>query len=171
MALISYTKLKDGDSATGALFNAPFEIIFNEFNGNIGSANLSDNAVTGAKIADNTITPAKMDTSTKFTFIVTETTTTETTLTPSATKDYYAITAQASALTIAAPTGTPVNGQSLLLRFKDSGSTQTLTWDAVYRAVGVELPTATTASKVLYVGAVYNSTESKWDVIAVGLES
>lgn len=168
MGLISYTKIKDGDSATGSLFNTPLETIYNEFNGNIGSVNLQDNSVTGAKIANSTITPAKIDTTQKFTFVASEVSTTETTLTPTAGKDLYALTAQTSSVTIAAPTGTPVQGQTLLLRIKDDGSARAITWNAVYRAVGVELPTTTVASKILYVGAVWNDTESVWDVIAVG---
>lgn len=170
MGLISYTKIKDGDSATGSLFNSPLETIYNEFNGNIGSVNIQNSAITGAKIADSTITPAKIDTSQKFTFMASDVTSTTTTLTPTTSKDLYIVTAQASGLTIAAPTGTPVHGQTLLLRIKDDGSARAITWNAVYRAVGVELPTTTVASKVVYIGAIWNDTESKWDVIAVGAE-
>jgi hypothetical protein len=48
----------------------------------------------------------------------------------------------------------------------------TLSWTSGtkgFRAAGVTLPTTsgTTANKALYVGCVYNSTESFWDVIAV----
>lgn len=81
------------------------------------------------------------------------------------------LTAMAAATTIAAPTGTPVQGQKLMLRFKDDGTSRALTWNAVWRAIGVTLPAATTASKTLYIGAVYNSTDSKWDVIAVKEEA
>lgn len=167
MGLISYTKIKDGDNATGNLFNAPLETLYNEFNGNIGSVNIQNSAITGAKIADSTITPTKLDLTQKYTFAVTESTTSTSTLTPSATKDLYIITAQAATLTIAEPTGTPIEGQSLIFRIKDNGTARTLSWNAVYRAVGVTIPTATVANKIIYVGAIWNSTESKWDVIAV----
>ncbi len=80
--------------------------------------------------------------------------------------DIYAYTALAAALTINAPTGTPVNGDKLMFRIKDNGGSQTLTWNAAFRAIGVTLPTATTASKITYVGAIYNAAESVWDVIA-----
>jgi len=81
------------------------------------------------------------------------------------------LTAMAAATTIAAPTGTPVQCQDLVFRFKDDGTARALTWNAVFRAIGVTLPTTTTASKLLYVGCKYNSTDSKWDVIAVQEEA
>lgn len=68
-------------------------------------------------------------------------------------------------------TGTPTDGQSLMLRFKDDGTARSLTWGASWRAIGVSLPTTTVAGKTLYVGAVYNSADSKWDVLAVGQEA
>jgi hypothetical protein len=170
MGLISYTKIKDGDNATGNLFNAPLETLYNEFNGNIGSVNIQNSAITGAKIADSTITPAKLDLTQKFTFITTETTTSTATLTPTTSKDMYILTAQAAGLTIAAPTGTPLEGQALILRIKDNGTARALSWNAAYRAVGVELPTTTVINKVAYIGALWNSTESKWDVIAVAIQ-
>jgi len=81
------------------------------------------------------------------------------------------LTAMAGATTIEAPTGTPVQGQRLMLRFKDDGTSRAFTWNAVWRAIGVTLPASTTANKTLYVGAVYNSTDTKWDVIAVKEEA
>lgn len=87
-------------------------------------------------------------------------------ITPSG--SFYTVTALAAAATINLPAGTPVSGQTLLLRFKDNGTARALTWDAGYRAVGVTIPTTTVISKVLYVGAIYNSQDSKWDVISVG---
>jgi len=89
-------------------------------------------------------------------------------LTPSvATADVYAYTALAAGLTINAPTGTPVDGDKLIFRILDNGTSQTLTWDATYTVIGVTLPTATTASKTTYVGCIYNANNTRWDVIAV----
>ena len=85
--------------------------------------------------------------------------------------DQYCYTALAADLTINAPTGTPVNGNKLMFRIKDDGTTRTLTWNAIFRGVGVTLPTATTVSKTHYVGAVYNAADTKWDVIAVATEA
>ena len=81
------------------------------------------------------------------------------------------LTAQAAALTVANPTGTAVQGQKLVYRIKDNGTNRAITWGADFRAIGVTLPTTTTASKLIYVGCIYNSTDSKWDVIAVNEEA
>jgi hypothetical protein len=89
-------------------------------------------------------------------------------LTPSiATADQYAYTALAAGLTINAPTGTPVDGNKLIFRILDNGTSRTLTWNATYTAIGVTLPTATTANKMVYVGCIYNAANTRWDVIAV----
>jgi hypothetical protein len=70
---------------------------------------------------------------------------TATSLTPSiATADVYAYTALASALTINAPTGTPLDGNKLIFRLLDNGTARALTWDATYTVIGTTLPTSTT---------------------------
>jgi hypothetical protein len=94
------------------------------------------------------------------------------TLTPSfGTADIYVFTALAANLTINAPTGTLADGDKLIFRILDNGTSRTLTWNATYTVIGVTLPTATTASKTTYVGCIYNaygaSGTGRWDVIAV----
>lgn len=93
------------------------------------------------------------------------------TITPTAdTADQYNITALATAATVATPSGTPVDGQRLILRFEDNGTARALTWttsSGAYRAVGVTLPTTTVASRVTYVGCIYNTQDVFWDVVAV----
>lgn len=81
----------------------------------------------------------------------------------------YSVTALAASLTINASTGTPVAGNKLLFYLKDDGTPRTITWNAIYKPIGVTLPTTTVANKKLYVGAVYNGTD--WDVIAVQQEA
>lgn len=90
--------------------------------------------------------------------------------------DQYVWTALAGTLTFnASTTGSPTNGTKLIFRIKDNGTTRTLTWTTTgagsYRAIGVTLPTSTTANKVIYVGCIYNSTESFWDVVAVQVQA
>lgn len=94
------------------------------------------------------------------------------TLTPTAdAADLYILTGLTGTVTIAAPSGTPVDGQKLMLRIKDNGSTRTLNWNAIYRAFGsVSLSTSTTPGKWHYFGFIYNSTDSKWDCIAAGVQ-
>lgn len=92
------------------------------------------------------------------------------TVTPTFTNDLVKITAQAVALTLAAPTGTAIDGKDLMIRIKDNGTAQTIAWTSGtggYRAIGVTLPTTTTAGKTTYVGLIYNSDDSIWDVIGV----
>ena len=81
--------------------------------------------------------------------------------------DVYAYTALAAGLTINAPTGTPVDGDKLMFRLLDNGTSRALTWNATYTVIGVTLPTATTISKTTYVGCIYNANNTRWDVIAV----
>lgn len=89
----------------------------------------------------------------------------------SAEKNQFNVTAQAATGTFAAPSGTPVDGNSLIIRIKDNGTARTLAWNAIYRAVGVTLPLTTVISKTMYIGCRYNAADSKWDVIAVNREA
>jgi hypothetical protein len=86
------------------------------------------------------------------------------------TTDLYILTALAGNATFGVPTGSPVQGTKLTIRIKDNGSTRTLTWNSVYRAMGVGLPSATIASKTMYIGFIYNSTDTKWDCVSVSNE-
>jgi hypothetical protein len=81
--------------------------------------------------------------------------------------DLYTITALAVAAELQNPSGTPVNGQVLIVRIKDDGTARALTFDTDYRAIGVTLPTTTVISKTMYIGTIYNSADSKWDVLSV----
>jgi hypothetical protein len=81
--------------------------------------------------------------------------------------DVYAFTAQAATLTINAPTGTPVDGNKLMFRILDNGTARTIAFNATFTAMGVTIPTTTTANKTTYVGAAYNANNTRWDVIAV----
>lgn len=93
------------------------------------------------------------------------TTTTGTTITPTGdASDIYTVTALAANASFAAPTGTPTDGQSLLIRITSDASIRTLSWNAIYRAgTDIALPTATVASKTMYVQFIYNAAATKWD--------
>lgn len=86
------------------------------------------------------------------------------------TTDVYIITALAGAITLGVPTGSPAQFQSLTYRIKDNGTARAIAYNAIYRAVGLTLPTTTVVSKTLYLGMRYNSTDTKWDVIASAQE-
>jgi hypothetical protein len=92
------------------------------------------------------------------------------TITPNGdTTDVYKAEGLTGAITIAQPSGTPVDGQKLIIRLKDNGTARAITWTTsagAFRALGITLPTTTVLSKVTYVGCIYNSTDSFWDAIA-----
>ena len=77
--------------------------------------------------------------------------------------DIYCLTAQAAAAAFAAPAGTPVNGQKLIIRIHDDGIARALTWNAAYRSRGATLLTTTTPGVTNYIGLIWNATESVWD--------
>jgi len=87
------------------------------------------------------------------------------TVTPTTLNDEVVITAQAVGLTLANPTGVSIDGKSLIIRIKDNGTARTITYDTQYRAIGVTLPTTTVISKIVYLGFIYNATDTKWDCI------
>lgn len=87
--------------------------------------------------------------------------TTSATLTPDlSSANIYYRTTQTEALTIGAPTGTPVIGETLLI-YVDSAGAQTLTMNATYKAFGAAFPASTTAGKTLMISAQYNGTDWK----------
>jgi len=109
-----------------------------------------------------------------FALVPIQTVTSSATVTPTSSNQLVVITAQAVALTLAAPTGTPEQGQPLMIRIKDNGTARAITWTSGtggYRAIGVTLPTTTVINKTTYVGCIYNSTDSRWDVIGVTTEA
>ena len=83
------------------------------------------------------------------------------------TTDIYLVTALAQTATFGAPTGTPTEGQQLIIRIKDNATARSLAWNAIYRASSdLALPTTTIVSKTVYLGFMYNSTDSKWDLLS-----
>lgn len=89
------------------------------------------------------------------------------------TTDFVDITALAAAITSMTTnlSGTPVNGQRLMYRIKDNGTSRSITWGASFEACGQALPTTTTTSKRTTVGFIYDSTTSKWGCVAVVTEA
>jgi hypothetical protein len=84
--------------------------------------------------------------------------------------DLYTITAQAEAITIANPTGSPVEGDGFVVKIKDNATARAISFGSDFRAIGVDLPTTTTESKLMYIVSVWNSIDSKWDVINITQE-
>lgn len=75
-------------------------------------------------------------------------------------------TALAGDLTINAPTGTPYDGQSILLRIRDNGTAHALVFNAVFRfEFGFAAPATTVINKWLYLAVFYNLPDTKWDAV------
>jgi hypothetical protein len=83
--------------------------------------------------------------------------------------DVYVLTAVAND-TVFTLTGTPADGQKLIVRFKDAGVAKGLTWTG-FTNIGVTAPTTTVAGKQHYVGCMYNGASTRWEVIATGVEA
>jgi len=96
------------------------------------------------------------------------TTTSTATLTPDVSvDDVFTVTAQAATITLANPTGTPVEGQKIIVRIKDNGTARSILYGTQYRgSTDLALPTTTTISRTIYLGFIYNSTDTKWDLLA-----
>jgi hypothetical protein len=86
------------------------------------------------------------------------------------TTDVFTITtAQAAAVTlINNPSGTPVDGQTMVFRVKCDGTARALSgWGTQYRfSSDMAAPTTLIASKTTYLGFIFNSLDTKWDNIA-----
>lgn len=103
--------------------------------------------------------------------IKTQTVTSSATITPTASEDVLAVTALATNVTIANPTGTWANGQGYVIELMDNGSARTIGFGAKFRAVGVTLPTTTIAGKLMYIGFVYRSASDTFSVVGLAKEA
>lgn len=83
--------------------------------------------------------------------------------------DVYIITAQAAAITSFTTnlSGTPTDGQSLIISITDNGTARAITWGSSFESSTVSLPTTTVTSARLDVGFIWNAATSKWRCIGV----
>jgi len=136
--------------------------------GNIELGNASDTTLSrvsaGVMAVEGVTVPTISSTSTitnKRMQPRTASSTTASTLTPDlSSANVYYRTTQTATLTINAPTGTPVIGETIAI-YVDSAGAQTLTMDSTYKAFGAAFPATTTAGKTLMITAQYNGTDWK----------
>lgn len=86
------------------------------------------------------------------------------------TTDLFTITALAAAITsmTSSLTGTPVEGQKLVIRIKDNGTARAITWGASFASSGIATLLATTVvNKTHHIGLVYDAVLTKWVCWAV----
>jgi hypothetical protein len=95
--------------------------------------------------------------------------------TPSVNSDYNGglhITALAAAITAVTVTGSPIDGQRLVVRLKDNGTTRAVAWGSQFESVsGAALLANTTAGKRHTLVFLYDSTTSKWAAISQAVEA
>lgn len=139
--------------------------------GNIELGNASDTTLSRSAAGTLAVEGIRVQTTTPLVVSATSYTTDTGTSLNMDNLDQFIITAQAGALLFNAPGGTLVQGRSLIIRIKDNGTARALTWNAVFRAMGTALPSTTVLSKTLYLGFFYNSTDTKWDLVASAQES
>lgn len=66
-------------------------------------------------------------------------------------------------------TGTPPESARLIFKIKDDGVARAITWGAKFVAGTVALPTTTTASKIQYVGFIYDTNTATWQCVGNGV--
>jgi len=89
--------------------------------------------------------------------------TTASTLTPDVSvANVFYRTTQTVTLTIEAPTGTPVAGETIMIKVS-SAAAQTLNMNSIYKPYGAAFPATTTAGKDLLLTATFNGTD--WDTL------
>ena len=89
------------------------------------------------------------------------------------TTDVFTITALAAAITSFTTnlSGTPTEGQKLIIRILDNGTARTIAWGASFAARGTALPTTTVISKYLHVFLIWNTVTSTWDCVGFNQEA
>lgn len=91
-----------------------------------------------------------------------------TNLTPTgdAKENYYSATLLATSTTVMNPSGTLSDFNELTIRIKSDGTPRAISWQSVYRGGTIALPSTTTANKTMVLRFLYNSTDSKMDLIS-----
>ena len=92
------------------------------------------------------------------------------------TTDLFELTGQVTTGAFGAPSGSPANGQKLIVRIVSTGSAQDLTWSTAaggFIPQGLTFPTTTVASKTTIVGFMFDTANSlnKWGCIALVQET
>jgi hypothetical protein len=135
------------------------------------SASCTGNAATATKLATaRTINNVSFDGSANI-VIVPRIGTLASSATPTitvTTTDQFNITALAAAITGFTISGTPVDGQKLMVRIKDNGTARAIAWGTSFASSGVATLLATTvANKTHLVGFIYDAVTTKFVCVAV----
>jgi len=144
-------------------------------NGAFGAANSSGSYANSAFAIANTATPAGSYANSAFAkansrvTLITDGTTLP--INTDTTDIAYQINTQAAGTLTISVSGTPVNGQKLIIRIKSTNA-QTFAFSSSWAAGSTDLTLPTVSSglagvaKTDYMGFIYNTTETKWHIIA-----
>jgi len=127
-----------------------------QFTGSItitGSLTIGSGSITGSRINPRTATTASVGIYTPNIDVA----------------DVFTITGQTASLAFNNPSGSPVNGQRMIIRIEDDGvGARALNFTGSQYRASTELafPASSSLSKTLYLGFIYNSTDTKWDLLA-----
>jgi hypothetical protein len=83
------------------------------------------------------------------------------------TKQEFSVTALGAAAQILAPTWSPADMMTGMLKIKDDGTGRALTWAAGWVEIGATKPSTTVAGKWLYVSYKYNAADSKFHILGI----
>lgn len=129
-------------------------------------------AITTDMLADASITKAKLGPDAKI-GVKAYTASSPGTLAPDMLNyDVFNVTNLNSGMTVASPVTTTglLENQGIMFRIRDNGTAQGIGWGSIYRAIGITVPNATVAGKLLYVSGRWNAVDQKIDLLSVGRE-
>jgi len=137
-----------------------------------GTQTLTNKTLTSPKVNENVVLTS---TATELDNLVASVTTATSDATPNPTggskRNEYYLTALEEAAEFAEPSGTPANGNMLMIRVLDNGAARSLTWNAIYDGTADDLPSTTVVNKTSYILFMYSSESSKWEMISLMEES
>lgn len=154
-----------GTGATGS-FAGSLQLTGVEL-GHASDTTLSRSAA-GVLAVEGVVIPSISSTNTLTNKWVKKKVTTVASTTTSVTIDYsttnmHVTTAQAGALLYNNPTGSPGEGDALLIKIQGDGTARALTWDTQFDGGSGTLPTTCAATTYSYFAFIFNSTDTTWD--------
>jgi hypothetical protein len=88
------------------------------------------------------------------------------------TTDEYIVTRLSETTTVHEPSGSPSQGQRLIIRLHVGGlGSQSINWDSVFVTIGTTLPHTLDAYHTAYIGCIYNQNSNSWDVVTVAKQT
>lgn len=81
--------------------------------------------------------------------------------------DIIRINNQAGTISLTQPAATPDDGDVVIYQLKDNGVARAISYASGFRGIVAALPTITIAGKIMYLTFMWNSVDSKWDLMSL----